>query len=79
MRTHSEVVKQLEVLFIGEKILTLKELKFCWIVTFGYKPSKSQMLEKFEITEYTPKSRVFERGKLYEIIEVESKYFDKGQ
>ena len=45
----NEIIQRLDKTFAEESILTLREVKYFWIIAFGFKPSKAQILEKLQI------------------------------
>lgn len=71
-----EIIQRLDKTFAEESILTLREVKYFWIIAFGFKPSKAQILEKLPVQSYNKKSRIFERWKVYELLKEEAKFID---
>ena len=73
---YEKIIESLNGLYGEREWLNLSEIKYCWIVAFGYKPTKSQLHSKFNSRNMEGQ---YNRQELYNIIKQEMKYVDNGK
>ena len=73
MLEFNTIKQQLDKLFDDKDELTLHEAKYAWIVAFGYKPTKSQLMGKLGSV------ASIKRHHLYELIRNELTWVDRGK
>ena len=73
---YDKIIETLDGMYLERDWLTLSEVKYCWIVAFGYKPTKTQLGSKFNsVTD----DGLYNRQELYSVIKQEMKYVDNSE
>ena len=73
---YDKIIETLDGVYLERDWLTLSEVKYCWIVAFGYKPTKTQLGSKFSSVK---DDGLYNRQELYNIIKQEMKYVDNSK
>ena len=73
---YDKIIETLDGMYLERDWLTLSEVKYCWIVAFGYKPTKNQLGSKFNSVN---DDGLYNRQELYSIIKQEMKYVDNSK
>ena len=73
---YDKIIETLDGMYLERDWLTLSEVKYCWIVAFGYKPTKTQLGSKFSSVK---DNGLYSRQELYNIIKQEMKYVDNSK
>merc|ERR1712147_10087 len=72
---YDKIIETLGGMYLERDWLRLSEVKYCWIVAFGYKPTKTQLGTKFNSVN---NDGPYNRQELYSIIKQELKYVDNN-
>ena len=73
---YDKIIESLDGMYLERDWLTLSEVKYCWIVAFGYKPTKNQLGSQFNSVN---DDGLYNRQELYSIIKQEMKYVDNSK